>query len=75
LDEHVSAELCQNMKKTWMAGDTQHEVILKVYPGAHHYFDYEGMNEIFMGRRIQYDKVAATDAIIKVKNFLSKHMK
>jgi dienelactone hydrolase len=75
LDAHVSAELCQNMKKTWMAGDTQHEVILKVYPGAFHCFDYEGMNKIFMGRRMQYDKVAAADAIIQVKNFLAKHMK
>ena len=75
LDDWCPAELCQNMKKAWMAGDTQHEVILKVYPGAYHCFDYEGMNKIFMGRRIQYDKVAAADAIIQVKNFLAKHMK
>ncbi len=75
LDDHVSAELCQNMKKAWMEGDTQHEVILKVYPGAYHYFDYEGMNKTVLGHRIQYDKVAAADAIIQVKNFLAKHMK
>ena len=57
-----------------MAGDTQHEVILKVYPGAYHLFDYEGMNETDDGHRLLYDKAAAADAIIQVKNFLSKHM-
>lgn len=74
LDDMHTAELCQNMKKAWMAGDTQHEVILKVYPGAYHYFDYEGMNKTVLSHRLLYHKVAAADAIIQVKNFLAKHM-
>ncbi len=74
LDDAHPAEQCQNMKKAWMTGDTQHEVILKVYPDAYHYFDYEGMNETKDGHRQLYDKVAAADAIIQVKNFLAKHM-
>ena len=75
LDDWCPAELCQNMKKTWMTGDTQHEVILKVYPGVHHCFDFEGINMTLSGHRVQYDEAAAADAIIRVKNFLGKHMK
>jgi dienelactone hydrolase len=71
LDDWCPAELCQSMKKMWMTGDTQHEVILKVYPGAHHCFDFQGINMTISGHRLQYDKVATADAIIQVKNFLA----
>jgi dienelactone hydrolase len=54
---------------------TRHEVILKVYPGANHCFDVEGVNREYMGHRLQYNPAAAADSIIQVKAFLTKHMK
>ncbi len=53
----------------------RHEVILKVYPGAYHGFDAEGLNTEYMGHRLQYNPAAAADSIIQVKAFLAKHMK
>ena len=51
------------------------EVILKIYSGAFHDFDWEGMDEIYKGHRLLYDPVAAEDAILQVKRFLSKHLR
>jgi dienelactone hydrolase len=53
----------------------RHEVSLKVYPGAYHCFDWEGVNTNYMGHRLQYCPRAAADAIIQVKEFLAKHLK
>jgi len=50
------------------------EVILKIYPGAYHDFDWEGMDEIYEGHVKLYDPIAAQDAIIQVKNFLAKYL-
>lgn len=52
-----------------------HEVTLKVYPGAYHFFDGEGVNANYMGHRLLYDPAAAADAIVQVRTFLSKHLK
>ena len=54
---------------------TEHEIILKTYPGAYHDFDWEGMNETYGGHRLLYDPVATQDAIIQVKSFLAKYLK
>jgi dienelactone hydrolase len=54
---------------------TEHEVILKVYPGAYHDFDWEGTDEIYEGHRLLYDPIAAKDAIVQVKSFLAKHFR
>lgn len=54
---------------------TEHEIILKIYPGAYHDFDWEGMDETYGGHRVLYDPVATQDAIIQVKSFLAKHLK
>ncbi len=54
---------------------TRHEVILKVYPGAYHGFDMEGVSTVYMGHRLEYNPAAAADSIVQVKAFLAKHMK
>ena len=63
--------------KTNMPTDkTAHEVILKIYPGVYHTFDAEGVDTTSAaGVRFKYDPTATTDAIIRVKEFLAKHVK
>jgi dienelactone hydrolase len=56
-------------------GQTGHEVVLKIYPDATHGFDMEGIDMTFLGYRILYNPAAAADAIIQVKEFLTKHLK
>jgi dienelactone hydrolase len=53
----------------------EREIILKVYPGAYHCFDWEGLDMIYQGHRLLHDPAAEADAIIQVRNFLEKHMK
>jgi dienelactone hydrolase len=74
-DDWCPAERCQKMEKIWMPGDTHQKVSLKVYPGAHHGFDFEGIDTTVSGHRILYNEDAAADSIIQVKNFLGAHMK
>ena len=72
-DDWCPAELCSsNMPKQ---GKTKHEVVLKVYPGAYHNFDWPDMNVIYMGHVLQYNGQAASDSILQVKGFLEKHLK
>jgi hypothetical protein len=57
------------------SGNPAHEVILKLYPGACQGFDLEGVDEFRHQRyRWLYNPGTATDAIIQVREFLSKHM-
>jgi len=56
-------------------GQGGHEIILKIYPDATHGFDAEGADLFIEGHKIQYNPVAAADAIIQVKTFLTKHLK
>jgi len=55
-----------------------HEVILKTYPGAHHGFDFEGLNIVAArhdgGHRMR-NNPAAADTIIEVGTFFAKHLK
>jgi len=70
-DDWCPADYCTNFMPT---GKTDHEAVLKVYPGAYHDFDFEGLDEIYEGHRLLYDPVAAKDAIIQVKSFFAKHL-
>lgn len=54
--------------------EPKHEVILKIYPGAYHDFDWPGVESI-PGHILKYDPEATADAIVRVKNFLAKHLK
>ena len=51
-----------------------HELLIKIYPGAFHDFDWEGLNRVIKGRRMQYHREAAEDAIRRVRRFLEKHL-
>jgi dienelactone hydrolase len=64
------------LKTNMPSGKTPYEVILKVYPGAYHTFDSEGVDvKTPSGVRFKYGPEATADAIIRVKEFLAKHMK
>lgn len=55
------------------------EVILKVYPGAHHGFDTVGANSNVRGssgmHHIEYQPKAEADSIVRVKAFFQKHLR
>ena len=53
----------------------RHEITIKVYKGADHGFDAEGMDKTIKGHRLLYDPVAAADAMEEVRSFLEKHLK
>lgn len=72
LDDQCPARLCSSrmpVKKT------AHEIILKIYPGAYHCFDWEGVDLDYMGHRLLYHPSASVDAQVRVKEFLEKHLK
>jgi dienelactone hydrolase len=71
-DDWCPAELCSS--KMPGEGKSKHEVILKVYQGAYHNFDWPDMNVIFMGHVLQYNGQAASDSILQVKAFLEKKL-
>ena len=71
-DDWSPASNCSYMMP---AAETEHEVILKIYPGVYHGFDWKGKNSVVKGHRVLYDPVAAADAIVQVRYFLAKHLK
>ena len=71
LDDWCPAAMCSNMMPS---RKTANEVILKIYPGAYHGFDWEGKDFTYKGHRFLYDPTATADAIVRVKNFLAKYL-
>jgi dienelactone hydrolase len=71
-DERAPSGLCQERQ-----GSRQsiHEFSLKIYPGATHYFDVEGISTDGAGYRVRYDRAAAADSILQVKRFLGTRLK
>ena len=52
-----------------------HDVTLKIYPGAYHAFDIAGADWLVRGYYVvRYDREAAEDAIKKVRAFLGKYL-
>ncbi len=72
LDDRCPVALCMERMPRKR---TPNEVILKVYPRAHHGFDLEGIDTSYMDHQFQYNPAAAADSIIQVKAFLAKHLK
>ena len=52
-----------------------HEVILKVYEGAHHAFDEMGIDKRFQGHHFLYNQESAEDAIERINAFLRRYLK
>jgi len=72
LDTWCPAALCQ-MKMP--SGKSANEVILKIYPGAYHGFDMEGVDMVWGKHRMVYNPSAFTDSIVQVKEFFAKYLK
>lgn len=72
LDDWCPAKLCQSKMPS---GKSKHETILKIYPGATHCFDWEGIDDTKQGHRRLYNPTATDDAIKQVKSFLIKYLK
>jgi dienelactone hydrolase len=71
-DDWCPATFCLERRPS---GNTPHEITLKVYPGAYHCFDAEGVDTNYRDHRLRYKAVAAADATTQVKKFLAKHLK
>ena len=72
LDDWCPAQKCiDNVPEMTKTG---HEVVLKVYPGAHHCFDIQGLDRTSYGHRLKYNRQAAADAQVQVKDFLAKYL-
>ncbi len=65
------------LKRNLPLEKTAHEIVLRVYSGAYHTFDAEGVDTRFPNSPVRYksDPSAAADAIVLVKEFLAKHLK
>ena len=71
-DDWTPANLCQfyiKTKKGWP------EIILKVYPDAHHAFDQPLRLNYYMGHMVGRDLSAAVDSYKRVRAFLGKYLK
>jgi dienelactone hydrolase len=71
-DDWCPADFCS---KNMPSEKTEHGATLKIYPGAYHDFDFEGVDEVYEGHKLRYDQEAAEDAIKQVQSFLTKHLK
>lgn len=70
-DDWTPARLCKyyiKPKKGWP------EIILKVYPAAHHAFDQPFMLNYYMGHQVGYNPAAAVDSFKMVRVFLEKYL-
>lgn len=53
---------------------TRDDMIVKIYPGAYHCFDAEGVDMEYMGHRLRYCPEASSDAVFQVRTFLAKYL-
>ena len=72
LDTWTPASFCEDKMPK---GKTPNEVTLKIYPNAHHGFDIEGRDAVVLGYRALFNPEALADSIVRVREFLAKHLK
>ena len=68
-DDWTPAHLCRDMKIINRAG---HSYDLVVYPDAHHSFDIPGVNSVYHGHRVLYNRTAAEDSMRRTLDFLRR---
>ncbi len=51
-----------------------HEVVLEVFPGAHHAFDHPGIDMVELGHTVRSNPEATAQAVRMTREFLSKRM-
>jgi dienelactone hydrolase len=73
-DELCIATAAEGLKRKYREQNWKTELSFKIYPNAYHSFDMEGVSLVSFGHHYQYDPRAATDAIIRTKEFLEKHL-
>ena len=71
-DDWTPANRCETMP---LEGESRHQVTLKVYPGATHSFDVEGLNLDYLGHRLEFHPAAAADSAVQFQDFLRTHLK
>ena len=72
LDDWTPASRCERMK---LEDPIVNDMMLRVYPGATHDFDVPGLETEVLGHVLKYNPDAAADAQMRIKNFLSSHLK
>lgn len=71
-DEWVSAAHCrENLAKV----EQDQELVFKVYPGAHHVFDFPELDRRVAGRVVRHDPPAAEDAVAQIRAFLERYLR
>ncbi len=70
-DDWTPAPRC---KETVSKAKSDHDVDLKIYPEAYHVFDLEGIDQQRLGHISRYNADAASDAIMKVQQFLGQYL-
>ncbi len=58
----------------WSKGDKKHELKVKKYPSATHYFDFVGYSGEWEGHLQEYNPAAAADSIEEARLFLAKYL-
>lgn len=70
-DDWTPASRC---KETLSKVKSDYTVDLKIYPEAYHWFDLEGIDQQMLGHTLRYNSDAASDAIMKVQQFLGQNL-
>ena len=66
-DDWTPAHLCRDMQVINRAG---HHYELIVYPGAYHSFDIPGVNNLYYGHQVRYNRLAAEDSMRRTLDFM-----
>lgn len=70
-DDWASASRCD---ETHSQAKSDYAVDLQIYPEAYHVFDLEGIDQQQLGHTLRYNADAASDAIMRVQQFLGQNL-